>query len=515
MNKEYYEGDNIEISFKDLLWKLFEQWRAVLVVAIIAGLLCSGLMYVNDKRAYQAELLQKEENQAAIEAEISEEQALFTDEENRKIVQEQLAQLSDADKLVVESLLQTKNAQISAQNYGNHSLLMRVDAENEHVYQQYYRIVLPDGDRSGLSDLVSAYKDVIPGEQMAEALKEILGADEETRYIEELISIDTAGASDDAESANNDDTILVLTFILPSDVNTQQLGNEAKALMTEESANLSGSVFAHTLECFRETEKVRIDQELLSKQEEYANLLLEFVGRVRYEEEYLTPVQKTAYDSILSQIANVASGTVDEETVVGPAPSVNPKWFAVGFIVGIILYAVLYLIWVVLIRRVRVREDLERGWGMRVLGELYEYHKAGVARLVNSKRIFNLRHKGKTDVCRQIDEIVESLSSSSTRKAISEILLVPVVKSDGISAKRFEDAILPKLQEKLSDQAVEISVGCTFSKTGALDEKQLLNAKGIVPVIVAGETSPNMMNLLLNGADFYGADILGSIFVEN
>ena len=62
MNSQTYQQNTIQIDIAALLKKALIQWRAIIIFAVILGLLVSGLKYIKDLSSYKAALaLSKDE----------------------------------------------------------------------------------------------------------------------------------------------------------------------------------------------------------------------------------------------------------------------------------------------------------------------------------------------------------------------------------------------------------------------------------------------------------------------
>lgn len=62
MNSQTYQQNTIQIDIVALLKKALIQWRAIIIFAVILGLLVSGLKYIKDLSSYKAALaLSKDE----------------------------------------------------------------------------------------------------------------------------------------------------------------------------------------------------------------------------------------------------------------------------------------------------------------------------------------------------------------------------------------------------------------------------------------------------------------------
>ena len=74
MNQQFVDQKGVIVDFKDFLWKLFEQWKAVIVFVLIIMLLFSATMHHFRVKAEENAI----EEAKAIEAQSSEEMLPLT-----------------------------------------------------------------------------------------------------------------------------------------------------------------------------------------------------------------------------------------------------------------------------------------------------------------------------------------------------------------------------------------------------------------------------------------------------
>ena len=64
MNFSYNTDRYLEIDIADFLWKLLMQWKAVLIICMIATLLFPSIKYAKDRIEYKADIAEKAEAKA-------------------------------------------------------------------------------------------------------------------------------------------------------------------------------------------------------------------------------------------------------------------------------------------------------------------------------------------------------------------------------------------------------------------------------------------------------------------
>ena len=138
MNSQTYQQNTIQIDIVALLKKALIQWRAIIIFAVILGLLVSGLKYIKDLSSYKAALaLSKDETSSD---DIIKKSGLTVDEQ-------------DAVQLAV-----SQKKQIESQSeYLSDSLYMNLDPMNLRQLSLLYFIKAKGG--SDAADLLTVYKE--------------------------------------------------------------------------------------------------------------------------------------------------------------------------------------------------------------------------------------------------------------------------------------------------------------------------------------------------------------------
>ena len=94
MDYSVYEEPEGELNLKELMWDLLGQWKAILIVALLAAIIVPGAKYLKDTLDYKKALKQAE--QTAAQASVS------ADEQIEGV----LSSLSQEDRDAVSYLLQ-------------------------------------------------------------------------------------------------------------------------------------------------------------------------------------------------------------------------------------------------------------------------------------------------------------------------------------------------------------------------------------------------------------------------
>lgn len=390
-------NDELIIDLKELFWRLLEQWRAILVFAIIIALLFSGVMYMR------------------ISSRVEEEAVVKTPDEI-------LSELSPDDKEAVLGAFTLREARDKVQKYISESPLMSLDPYNVNSVTTKWMISSDEGINK---QLAAAYINEFSSYEAADSVNKAWGEQYETDAVRELL---VAKADIPLETgADLESNLLSLCIYLPE-------GNEADAaikaiesLLPGISQKLTDSIGAHNISLVSSDVQVISDTLLSDAQYNVYNRLYNLNYDLNYlMKNVMTAEQKSAYEAM-----NSYEDAEDEEMETGEPekPSkvkfFNKKRFLLGFILGCILYCGLYLLYFVFSGRSLTPKVLEESFGIRTLGEWYSDRKGGLLSiLMNDRFIYRKRHKGHTSLDVATERIAGSVKNAFEGKAGGKLVVV-------------------------------------------------------------------------------------------
>ena len=310
-NKNSYK-DTIEIDLGQFLRKLLVQWRAIVVVGIIFGLIAAAYQYVKDVKSYNAAVDSAYNSTPATIEEL--ESALTRDEVN----------------YVYEAVRMQKYV-LAEEEYLNNSIYINLDPSNLTKIQLCYEIKPENGASS--DDIISCYQIIVNDGSAAEQLRVALGLDVEAKYVSELVSLDRQG-----------ENVMVVSLVLGEDMKADAIeknlndwvyGLKDKYLVSPHELNkLSTSVATmtdRTLFTDQETEK----KGLFDQKRYYYQLVKD-----------LNPTQLQLYNLLIEDDKKSddveKEKNVDELVSAISVPSFSKKMFGTGALFGAVLY-VLFL----------------------------------------------------------------------------------------------------------------------------------------------------------------------------
>ena len=182
------KGSSVIINVRELIWNLLEQWKAIVIVALIFGIICTGFMYHREVGIYNAELAKKTEMANALDGFVPEENGGYFDEYTEQVIESNIESLSEEDQLAVRNLIQMHNSLNASKEYCSQSILMNIDPVNKKTLKILYGISVSNEDQALLPALASSYQEYIK-DDLEQFFAEALGQEVELKYLDELIKV--------------------------------------------------------------------------------------------------------------------------------------------------------------------------------------------------------------------------------------------------------------------------------------------------------------------------------------
>ena len=126
MNREYKPAETV-VNLKEVIWDLLLQWKAVLIVSLIAMLLVGGLKYAKDMNAYK-----------------SAKDAAAAEQSEQISPDQKIAGIMDAlpadEQSTVEYLVMQEDWISAQKDYISESILMTTNPASQRTLMLYYYI---------------------------------------------------------------------------------------------------------------------------------------------------------------------------------------------------------------------------------------------------------------------------------------------------------------------------------------------------------------------------------------
>ena len=462
------------VNIRDMIWDLLSQWKAVLIVAVITAILATGAKYIQDNNQYNAELEKKA--QAEKMADIS------VDEQIETV----LSALGEEDRATVEYIVKQKDWVRSEKDYIANSILLNENPTNQRTLLLDYYIEPDETGKNVSAALEYAYTSYMKSSQIVEGLREVIDPDTESEYIAELISSDVNFNGEDVIN-DNDNNVITVKVVLPENADAEAVEKTVTSSFTQYEAELSKSIAPHRISLLRKDEARLYNSTAVNNRTNILYSIYNLQNNYKNFESSLSDQQKgaiAAVDAIKTAAAqaDAAAELAPEETAGTdePAkPGISAKYTVAGFVLGMFIYAFIYVLYVILSGRITSAGQTKYYTGSRLLGEIYcdEKHP-GIRGLLHSKAVNRIRYRDKLDADRQIGKMAASAEAVCGHAGTDSVTLLCLPAAAEMSG--YIDSVVSSIRDK------GINVG-VLNITEDTSEKEFLPVRDAI--IVSGNNN--------------------------
>lgn len=537
MNKQKKDlKNNIQINIVKIFLRILIQWRVIFVFSLIIGLCASGIRYKKDFLKYQTDIVPD------VKQDYSEKKLSDSDLDKLK------NSITATELNAVETAVFNQQKILTDQKYLDSSILMQVDSQNEHVvYFDYYI----SGAKPKYSELLcraysSRFYDEDVLKNISEALNQNIDVDDIQKVMGELIDVSYYGTTQSESTVAGTGyqlstevyPVITVAITLPADTDSEKVVDTVNSSMKSISKTLNKSIAKHQLNFLESYDKYTVDNDLKTKQNDVQNEILTSQSANDTAIDAFSDDQKKLYDAEVATLeeqmgitdsesdsdidktstsdkSSVSSSgdTIDEgsDSEVISKPSFSKKYFAVGFVAGIFLYIICYVIIVTLRHRVISGDDIADITDLRKFGEYHRYDKKGFARFVYSRTVYNVYYRKYLKLAETSDYAADGISAASalTGEPDKSITLISFADISDTS-KEFAEAVVKKLTES----------GLTVSQKDISIQKLLTDASTVksldrvVLVLTQDSTKYADLDDFFNMADEYHIPVMGYVYAD-
>lgn len=473
-----YKEPEVEFSLRGIFWDLLEQWKMVLIVALLFAISIPALKYQRDNKQYQSSLTQAQEQQRQQEKQTSP----STDME----IEQALSSLSSSEKPAVETLLRLHELVDSQSQYLNESLLLNTDPAHQHTLQLNYLITSKEGAET--LPLAAAYKAQLLTDDVIRKIGNVIDSTADPTTIGELCTVSYEVAA--GSSARQ--ILTSVNIVLPSEgIDINSLAGIVDSAVSETSGNLMGTIGEHSIAPVSKREAYLYNDIAINRKQSLVQNITYNRSTIKSEANALTASQKAAYEKVLSardaktreeeggleatagKDAQASNPSNDNPSGIINPPSFSVRFAAAGFIVGTALYALAYTIFVIARKRVGSEEVLADYTGTRLLSGLYyPTTHSGLSKLFHSSFVSKRRYAGKGPVEEQISTATFTIESVCEHALVKDVCLLNSGKpSDGFMR------IIDTMITGLSSRGIHVQV---MNVDATADERSLLPIKNAI-----------------------------------
>ena len=537
-------SSELEIDLIQVMKDLLLQWKPIIAVMLIFGLITPGVMYVKGMRDYNAAIENHRDLQEKMNSAKNGEGV-----DNSELYEE----LTDAEKVAVDSAILKVETYNRRKDYADHSLLMNLDPSKKRTVELTYTISGSAEYLNTVTDMyVSSIKDNTFTENMVKSFNKMLKKDTSVRYVSELISASTSGGP--SGSATKGKVSFYVTIILPNEkIKAEDVADTVKSYLNSRVAYVTSTIGAHQLSFVNYEEKVSDDQELLTRQsdtkagiltakseiytltdafndnqkqifstetdmklEEKFNLDTDDDGIMdamdlnengiddEQEELYNLDTDDDGKPDALDLNENGIDDTLEMETEL-TKPGFSKKYAALGLLIGLVVYGGIYLLLLIFVPVIRSGLELSDMLGIKSFGCLHsETKRMG---FFCSRWMFNLLYHKDKSTDELLSDTVERIDVFAKYHEIGALTLI---SADAESAD-----MVARIKEKLDAAGISTSAVDLWDgeKVTDLAEESMSGNDNYIICMMPRATRIADIDKLLSVASEYDKKVVGSVAV--
>ena len=333
---------------------LLVQWRAVVALGLIIGILVMMAKYASDCKAVKTDPV-------STTVDTQTEKEVLSDD-----ISEVSESLSLAERGQVYQALAYYREIKSYENYVANSIYMNMDALDFKTVKVRYKIQPAEGVE--VADVVSAYEYYFKSKEVLESIANELEPGVEPEFFGEILSVEQSGTG-----------YMIVSMALYDPDKRDAITEVITNTVSSGEKEISDLAFQTTY--ISDMLEKSVDSSLMYNQVQYMKTYAQSLASIEGLSGKLTNMQKQLYNLEMKRQygevnPNDLLDIVSVEEIIEPEGEnavttlrPSPTYFILGFLVGIVIYVVLYLLKVLFFGRLSEME-IERETTLPVLGVL-------------------------------------------------------------------------------------------------------------------------------------------------
>jgi hypothetical protein len=489
----------IQISIKDMIYRVLLKWKAMLCVALILAILCGFGMNTL---------------QSVISGDEPETPSLTKSEQLEKSVKSTASALSTQIKYETEIAFESYKKYVAQaseiQSYLNNSVKMNLDSSStptvvlQYLVNTHYEAVYPTVEYKDFTgDIISAYSSRILNTDTTTKIRDELGIDTDLAYIQELVTVST-GNSDDSETSDETavDTMKI-TIYAPDEDTAKSISSTIKNEVKNQTDDIQKIFGSFDLTLVSEQYSETVSNDILSTKQGYVSNLNTIFTAINSLSKNMTTAQAAYYNALVAQY--MYDGSDDETTdtevvdVVGISFEFSALYFIVGLLAGIVIVVLIEVLKYIYTASLKRAEDMDYTFGVNVFGV-------------------------QTDEKKGLDKLLEKLFGSRVLRYSNDERFSMLTAGISINAKKNEveklyitgsvsdTALIEKLAESLKSQLGDVSFGRSVIVDAESLEK-LTSSDAVVLVEKVTDSRLEEIKQEIDICDSNGVKVLGSVVI--
>ena len=306
-NNEYV-ADQGDLNFTEIIWRLLEQWKVILIFSILISLLFSGIQYYrHSKTSHNLDR---------------------TDLSNAMDEETIISNLSEVDRDLVSSLVSIYRTRKKVMEALSDDAYMQLDAR--HIKSVHITASIINADEQDVGMIADAYVSGSQSDTIVKAISDALNDSLNVESIRRLVSASTSGKPGSG--------IFDYTIYLPENADSNAVIESLKKGFQTLNNNIEEQIGAHKLVFLSEEERFLSDFNVTRIQADTYSYINNMTNQITSLLTSCSDSQKSAYLSIVS---------LDEGNMINEANGnysfFNKRNIFIGLIFGVVLYVMIIL----------------------------------------------------------------------------------------------------------------------------------------------------------------------------
>jgi len=460
-------SDNIvKINLKEYFWSLLEQWKCVVAAGLIFAVLVPVALSLKDIRTRKAD-------QEAVRtlSSMSREEMLDTlndDERNAVLLDTYLDQL-------------IKNRS----SYNDNSIFAGMDSDNFIVL--HYSFVV-NGSES--AQICSAYASALRDSNTVNIVRGTFGdafKDIDEGYIREMILTSSDGCVD-------------LKVIMPEGTDEAALAEGLESRIEEIHSQIESALGKHDL-TFIVSEKQELAYDELA-----AEIVLKMYDLSILEERY-DGVYYAMNDSQRTVLWMLTTSQEEIEAYINEPVSSSIEFskgrIAIGFVVGIFLYAFIYLVYIVFSSIIQNPDLFAETYKIRSFGTVSNYRYKGISAFIHGKFFYKMHRKDSMGDP-AADAAADAVLTACEQKGLNKTGIILAGNMKDYSSQC--DKVIKKLKDSSKLEVVKLD--------GKLSDSSISKLDCVVICAGSGKTKYSNVKDVIRICEYYKKEIIGGIYFD-
>lgn len=455
-------------DLKEMFWRLLEQWKAIVVVALLVMALFLGFVHMHNANA-----IKKEDQANQIEKQVTEEEVLDALPEN--------------ERSMVASAYQILQKRNQFSDYICTAPVIEIDPN--HIQRLRVSWAVDNGDKE-TSALIMAYITAIQEDSCKKALLQASGADLNGEQFGTLMNVSFPNQLDL--------DVVSYDILLTENMKAEAVQKECRHQVESIHARLQNEFGEHRIVNYQSEIAVVADQTLYQSQLTALNGLVTINTQLNNLKNTFSAEQEKAF----SKLQSIGNKQEVMRQAQPAAKSISLMDIIIGLILGVCAYVLVYFLYTVISNRMISAKTLQES-SVRTLGEWHGLSEAKKKTLTRDRFVWRKHHKGHMDMDSEISKITDTIRNICSFRHFKALPLLVTAE-----CSKEQDDFICRLADHIEENGIEAKVIKT-----SLEDRELIEAQGIVLVIIDSKTKSADLGYVFDRCNDYEKPIVGSVYL--